>query len=627
MNTETIPLINLPAFGVGIALYALLLFMVLRHRRSRVMNAAPEATIFDWRLLATALCGLCWNAGEFVELGGRAFFGLSVSPFFSATACAALGFLPAFVVHSAWTEKAARQNFSYRFLISAAYFLSSISAVWQIAAAATVGRAPAIAALRLLTVGYLLILAGLFFLNFRQPVERKAIWATALAVFAVSALHLGQTHETESFWLAELVGHQASLPLAFAILLQDFRFAFADLFLKRALSLILLTAASFGLFSLAVAVWQRETTGATLGLMITTALIYPFLHRCAVLFVDKILLRRADYERLKIEIKNRVAALESEADVLAETAERLKTALTARSAFVEKVFSRVEDDCTVNLKPNAAEILVPTAEKPAACIVLREFAGGRRLLSDEIAMLSEAATAAARRIDVLRVTHERCEQELREQEFGKLATEAKLRALRAQINPHFLFNALTTIGYLIQTAPDKALNTLLRLTQLLRGALRSGSEFQTLGDELKLIESYLEIERARFEERLLVEIKAAPELLNLRIPALILQPLVENAVKHGITPKKAGGKIVIEAAREAENLVLRVIDTGAGIEPAKLTENRLSRVGLNNVEQRLRLHYNNAARLSIKTAAGNGTTVEIQISDFNFQIFDIKSKI
>ena len=109
-----------------------------------------------------------------------------------------------------------------------------------------------------------------------------------------------------------------------------------------------------------------------------------------------------------------------------------------------------------------------------------------------------------RRVDAIRITRERYDRGIREQEIGKLATEAELRALRSQINPHFLFNALTTIGYLIQTSPERALDTLMRLTALLRGVLRSEGEMTTLGRELELIESYLEIERARFEERLRV---------------------------------------------------------------------------------------------------------------------------
>src|SRR5207247_2985677 len=115
-------------------------------------------------------------------------------------------------------------------------------------------------------------------------------------------------------------------------------------------------------------------------------------------------------------------------------------------------------------------------------------------LSDDHAALDAIALMVGRRIDAIRITRERHERELREQEIGKLATEAELRALRSQINPHFLFNALTTIGYLIQTSPGRALETLMQLTALLRGVLRSEGELTTLGRALAPIESYLHVE-------------------------------------------------------------------------------------------------------------------------------------
>src|SRR5205814_5413260 len=195
----------------------------------------------------------------------------------------------------------------------------------------------------------------------------------------------------------------------------------------------------------------------------------------------------------------------------------------------------------VIMSGNRALVIVLTADRPRFAIAVAGLTGGRRLLSDDIAALEAIAIAAARRIDAIRITKERYERESREQEIGKLATEAELRALRAQINPHFLFNALTTIGYLIQTAPNRALDTLLRLTALLRGVLRSEGELTTLGRELDLIESYLDIERARFEERLRVRIDVPAALKRLRVPPLLLQPVVENAVKHGIEPRRLGG--------------------------------------------------------------------------------------
>ena len=197
---------------------------------------------------------------------------------------------------------------------------------------------------------------------------------------------------------------------------------------------------------------------------------------------------------------------------------------------------------------------------------------------------------------------------------SKLAAEAQLTALRAQINPHFLFNSLTTIGYLIKANPYKAYDTLLRLTQLLRGVLSSNSEFCTLGDEMRLIESYLEIERARFEEKLTVDIDIPDNLKLLQVPALILQPLVENAVKHGVSENKNGGIVRISAVvtnhRGSSRLCLAVWDSGSGRGSKKLVE--AGGVGLQNVEERLAAYYGDDASLKFETANGKGTTVEIE---------------
>jgi two-component system LytT family sensor kinase len=268
-----------------------------------------------------------------------------------------------------------------------------------------------------------------------------------------------------------------------------------------------------------------------------------------------------------------------------------------------------------------ATVFVPTAEPPQYRLLIGELAGGRRLFSDDLALLESAALTAARRIDAVRVVHERCVRDLHEEEMRKLATEAELRALRAQINPHFLFNALTTVGYLIQTAPDRAFETLMRLTTLLRGVLRhSDSEFSTLGEEIDLIESYLEIERTRFEDRLRVMIDVPASLRASRIPALLIQPLVENAIKHGITPQRTGGEVVILArmargnARQTladDTLQIWVRDTGAGASEITLEHGRKRGVGLANVEQRIRRHFGEAAIFNIRSAPGVGTTVEL----------------
>jgi hypothetical protein len=611
-------LINLLGFTVGIALYALLLLMVVRHARAKEKNAP------DFLLLLTAALGLLWNSGELAALFWKDFAAAPVLPVFVAIAYSALGFLPSVVVHSAWKNDDSG-NRKIGWLTFAAYGLSTFAALLHFQSAFIYRVAPSDLALRVLTFGSLALLGGLLAFTIRQKIQNKAVWISALSIFAVSALHLSGQQEEKS-WLIELVAHQSSLPLALAILLQDYRFAFADLFFKRALSLLLLASVAFGLY-VAVAVpllaWHEthdrndmQAAVLVIALWMTTALVYPALHKFAVWLVDKIILRRVSYARLQAELLRTIEKRDDIKSVLTEVCDELKFALTAKEAsWTEVLPARTETNLqTVNFTPRSAEIFVPTVEAPFYRINLNEFAGGRRLLSDEIEMLAGIAVAAARRIDALRVTEERYERKGREDKLAKFAAEAKLSALRAQINPHFLFNALTTIGYLIQTAPDKAFQTLMKLTQLLRGVLRSTEEFSSLGEEIKLIENYLDIEKTRFEERLTVKIEIPQGLKKLRVPTLILQPLVENAVKHGISEAKTGGEVRISAGLKIEEsdtfLYLRVSDTGAGFDKTKTNSDG---IGLENIRQRLRSHYGKKAHLKIESDLRKGTNAEIKL--------------
>lgn len=616
MNTaNVVSIFNLLGFTLGVTLYGLLLITVVRYRGEKHTKS------FNYLLFATGILGVLWNLGEVFEVVRRDFTSGESLPLLSAAAYSALGFLPSAAIDSANRNA---ENAGARILVYAAYALSFFAAGLHFHTAFFFDFAPSDFALRTLTLGSLVILAGLFVSNFKQTIEKKAVLAGAFLIFTLSMLHLN-SHSENSSQPIEIFAHQSSLPLAFAILYQDYRFAFADLFLKRALSLILLTLTAFLLYVFIASPLLRfhethdrndvQAVALIIVLWAVTALIYPFLRKFAHNFVDKIILRRADYEKLRIEIARSVERLDSPEKVLDDVCRKLSIALTAQNSEVIK--ADVTDTSAgkfvfVNASPQSAEIFIPTHEKPFYIINLQNFAGGRRLLSEEIEMLESIAPITARRIDALRVTHERCETEIREREFSKLATEAQLSALRAQINPHFLFNTLTTIGYLIQAAPEKAFSTLMRLTQLLRGVLRSTGEFCTLGEEIKLIEAYLDIERARFEERLDVKFNIAPDLKNLKIPALILQPLVENAVKHGISKIKQGGTVTISAKLENQadkiHMVLTVADTGAKLDLI----NAATGVGLSNVRQRLKNYYGNTASFDIY-ADEKQTTAEIKI--------------
>jgi two-component system LytT family sensor kinase len=253
---------------------------------------------------------------------------------------------------------------------------------------------------------------------------------------------------------------------------------------------------------------------------------------------------------------------------------------------------------------------------PQYIVSIRELEGGRRLLSDDITAIEKLAHLVARRIDAIRTAHERYERDIREREMSQLASEAELRALRAQLHPHFLFNALTTIGYLIQASPNKALTTLMRLSGLLRSVLRNSPEFSTLGEELAIIAAYLDIESARFEDRLSVSIDVSEELRQLRIPTLLLQPLVENAIKHGISESRAGGEVRISAdliGSDTQTPLLHLVvkDTGVGGSGPQFVNGRSRGVGLNNVEKRLNCYEKEQAHMHITSHPGIGTQIEL----------------
>ena len=594
-------LVHVVGYLTGAALYAMLFAMAIRDR--------------DRLTVGTALLGLGWNVGELLVYAARGLDSRPAEPWLSAAAFTALGFLAAVVVHSVSRgplDDVPRRVVFARTLTAIAYGCAAVAGLIHLWAAATGRPVPAPLALALLTIGLLALAPALVIATRRQANERRAIWMTALAVFAVSALHLGNFHGAHESFAAELLGHHASIPLAFAILYQDYRFALADLFLKQALTLLAVVAMVFGCWSIAGPALAADPAapraiGLLLVLWVGTTLVFPWIRTAVARFVDRVVLVRANYSTLLDDVAALVQRSSAEEDVLNRICEVLASALSATNVTWEPRRLSASD----RLSP--AEVPVFTADEPQYVLVVGRLAGGRRLLSDDLAMLERVAFLAGRRIDALRLTNERYERMLRERDMGALATEAELKALRAQINPHFLFNALTTIGYLIQAAPSRALDTLIRLTTLLRGVLRSDGEFTTLGRERELIECYLQIERERFEERLTVQLEIPDELLDVGIPSLIVQPLVENAIKHGIAGSRRGGRVSVTASVDSDAGEMRIAVLNSGAPLRGRTPSADGGVGLRNVERRLAVYYGDAARLTLSATTSGETLAELRI--------------
>jgi two-component system, LytTR family, sensor kinase len=198
------------------------------------------------------------------------------------------------------------------------------------------------------------------------------------------------------------------------------------------------------------------------------------------------------------------------------------------------------------------------------------------------------------------------------------AAGAQLRALRAQISPHFLFNALNTIASFVRTDPDRARDLLIEFADFARYSFSTTGQFTTLADELRAIDTFVALERARFGDRLRVKIRVAPEVLGVRVPFLVLQPLVENALQHGLYRKGGQGELTLDAVDLGNDALIQLEDNGVGMDPELLEETLAGRrqssgIGLRNVDERLRTVFGPSSGLVIETNIGAGTRITFSI--------------
>jgi signal transduction histidine kinase len=238
-----------------------------------------------------------------------------------------------------------------------------------------------------------------------------------------------------------------------------------------------------------------------------------------------------------------------------------------------------------------AEVVVPLrfSRGDALHLLLGPRRGGRRYLSEDLRNLATLASAVVEQIE-----------RLRKNELQRLVNQAELRALRAQINPHFLFNSLNTLYGIIPRDLKPARQTVLNLAEIFRYFLHTDAQFSSLSDELRIVKAYLEIESLRLGGRLVTALEIDAAALASKIPILSIQPLVENAVKHGIGPRPEGGSVALIVALQDDELRVEVRDTGVGFPPS--SEQAQKGVGLENVRQRLKLCYGEQADLSVQSS-------------------------
>jgi two-component system LytT family sensor kinase len=314
-------------------------------------------------------------------------------------------------------------------------------------------------------------------------------------------------------------------------------------------------------------------------------LVTPRLIRAIETLVDKVILARPDYA------------------VAARTLDQVFGRATTNDQLIEAALASVRNTLRVD-----ASYSDETADK----LSITTTHQARTFMQPELAFLESVRTQLEHRLEALRFEAGQRALLLREERLRRLLTEAELKALRTQVDPHFLFNTLNTIADLISENPGQAERMTVRLAECFRYALATHSrDFSTLDEELNFARHYLDIEQVRFGERLHVQLSRGDAKGNEAIPSLLLQPLLENAIRHGLAPVREGGRVTVSAQMEGERLRLRVEDDGVGLSPGYASREG---IGLRNVRERLHTLYGQAAEFIIGArSGGRGTSVTLVI--------------
>ncbi|MGH2949114.1 MAG: sensor histidine kinase, partial [Solirubrobacteraceae bacterium] len=250
--------------------------------------------------------------------------------------------------------------------------------------------------------------------------------------------------------------------------------------------------------------------------------------------------------------------------------------------------------------------LVVRDRRVGALVALYERPGRLRL--EETRVVGEAAALVSAMVEL---------SEMEAQ--GERLARAELSALRAQISPHFIYNALAAVASFIHSRPEEARELLTEFAEFIRYAFARQRAYVTVADELRYVEKYLRLEQARFGERLKVRVQVDPEVLQAVLPVLSLQPLVENAVRHGVERQADGGTVAIEGIDLGVDVALRVSDDGDGIDPERARAALAGRgpgIGLGNVHGRLQSTFGEGYGLEVEADGGRGTTVVMTLPKF-----------
>ncbi|MBI1354909.1 MAG: hypothetical protein GC160_11230 [Acidobacteria bacterium] len=608
-------LINVLGHVAGTAAFGALLALLVRAALRDPAGSARAP-------LAAAGLALFWNLGSLAVLLSPQ--GGAVAEAVASLSFAVLSLLPGVLLDLALGRE-------HRWLRTGGYLVSATAALAHLAEAFGLPWGSHELGLNLITYGFgaLAVLAAILLARGRgadRGASMRTLAAMSLFLLAASFVHFGVDHGPAS-WTHELLLHHAGIPLALFVLLQDYRFLLLDVFVRLLGAALLAACLATGLLAAAQALGLvRLDRAAAIPLAafltLTTAAIvaFPWVLDRLRGWVQGALFRRRQVAGAIDEL--RLLRPRDEDDFLEQLAHVTAAFVQAKRRLLLESSRLEEPPGRASLRAHAldrsgapaarwAEVAVPIRVGVGRyrTLLLGPREGGRRYLSEDLADLDQLALEAASQLE-----------RLRREEQHRLLAEAELGALRAQINPHFLFNSLNALYGLIPRSAADARSTLLNLADIFRYSLQGRNQYVSLAQELQIVDAYLQIERLRLGSRLDARIDLDEAARGFQIPALSIQPLVENAVKHGVSGKPEGGSVLVSARLEDGSLVVDVIDDGVGFE-AKPQRAQAERTppepagghGLHNVRRRLELCYGDRADLEIASSSA-GARVRVRVS-------------
>ena len=344
-------------------------------------------------------------------------------------------------------------------------------------------------------------------------------------------------------------------------------------------------------------------------------LLYAKITAASDWLVDRQIFRQTDYRHALKSFREAIST-ESDAGAIFETGR----ALAKKTLRIADAVIRPDDNAEASVDAVRCDAgreyifhISKGGEHPDSALVITTGARRHTLFNAEIDFLREVCLTIERRLEAIDREKENIERAQREAHLVKQLVEAELRALRAQINPHFLFNSLNSIAALITAEPEAAEEMIIRLAKIFRHVLTYHDRpFSSVNEEISFLQTYLEIEKVRFGDRLQVNFEIEPSISQLAIPTFILQPLVENSLKHGLGPKVGENLLTIRGRQLTDHIELTVEDNGVGAKVNSSGWNSTG-LGLRNVEERLQTVYRGDAQFSFESVPRLGSRAQILI--------------